>query len=283
MRKLASIQTVTALTPIEGADFIEIAHVLGWKLVVKKGEFQVGDKCVYFELDSYLPIDDKRYEFLRNSSYRNNPIMGEGLRVRTTTLRGQISQGLALPLTIFPELGDVEVGDDVTEALHIRKWDLPESASDLGTQKGDKPFGIHTTDETRVQSMDTLRREMLGKDIVIQGEFCGPTIQKGRIGLKSYEFFVFNIFDKEHKLLGLDKMLAICEELGLKHVPIEERGENFNYTLEELLEKAKGKYPLSGRDKEGIVVRLLEPAWSATLGWYLSFKVLNNDFLKKEK
>jgi len=64
--------------------------------------------------------------------------------------------------------------------------------------------------------------------------------------------------------------------LGVPIVPLEERGEQFDYSLETLLEKAKGKYP-SGLDKEGIVVRdSLAPK-------VVSFKVLNNDALLKEK
>jgi hypothetical protein len=76
-------------------------------------------------------------------------------------------------------------------------------------------------------------------------------------------------------------MLEICSQLGMDTVPIEERGDSFNYTLEELLEKAKGKYP-SGQNKEGIVIRLLDHEWSHELRKPLSFKVLNNDFLLKE-
>ena len=55
-RKLASVQIVSGLAPIPGADAILVANVLGWQCVVKKTEFQVGDKCVYFEIDSILPI-----------------------------------------------------------------------------------------------------------------------------------------------------------------------------------------------------------------------------------
>ena len=91
-RKLASIQKVLDLQPIEGADVIEVATINGWKLVVKKGEFEVGDLAVYFEIDSFLPIREE-FEFLRKSSYKK---MGdkEGFRLRTIKLRGQISQGL---------------------------------------------------------------------------------------------------------------------------------------------------------------------------------------------
>ena len=55
MRNLASIQKIGNLEPIPNADAIEKATVLGWELVVKKGEFRIGDLCVYCEIDSILP------------------------------------------------------------------------------------------------------------------------------------------------------------------------------------------------------------------------------------
>jgi hypothetical protein len=88
---------------------------------------------------------------------------------------------------------------------------------------------------------------------------------------------VFDVKDWDAgKYLSYDQTCEICTLLGVPVVPLEERGEHFSYSLETLLEKAKGKYP-SGLDKEGIVVRdVLTPK-------ALSFKVLNNDFLLKEK
>ena len=71
MRKLASIQRVWKIEPIEGADRIELAHVLGWQCVVNKGQFQPMDLAVYFEVDSFLPIQEE-YEFMRASSYKNS-------------------------------------------------------------------------------------------------------------------------------------------------------------------------------------------------------------------
>ncbi|WP_337564108.1 hypothetical protein [Megasphaera sp.] len=67
MRKLASIQKIISLTPIPNADRIELARVLGWKCVVKKGEFKVGDKCVYIEIDSIPPSDNPVFDFLKVS------------------------------------------------------------------------------------------------------------------------------------------------------------------------------------------------------------------------
>ena len=94
MRKLATIQKISEVKPIPGADFIELVVIKGWQCVAKKGEFKPEDSCVYFEVDSYLPIDE-RFEFLRKTSYRNNEFMGEGFRVKTVKFRGEISQGLA--------------------------------------------------------------------------------------------------------------------------------------------------------------------------------------------
>ena len=90
MRKLASIQKIIDLEPIEGADAIEKATVLGWQLVVKKGEYQVGDLMVYFEIDSLLP-ERPEFEFMK----------ARGMRVRTIRLRGQVSQGICFPLSIL--------------------------------------------------------------------------------------------------------------------------------------------------------------------------------------
>lgn len=114
MRKLASIQVIKDLKPIPYADRIETATVLGWQCVVKKGEFKVGDKCVYIEIDSLLPEDNPAFDFLKNSK-------GHIERIRTVKLRGQISQGLALPTNILGK--EYAVGEDVTDVLKIKKWE----------------------------------------------------------------------------------------------------------------------------------------------------------------
>ena len=109
MRKLASIQKIRDIQPIPKADRIELATVLGWKVVVKKGEFQIGDLCVYCEIDSVFPEMEK-YEFLRNDQFR----------IRTKKLRGQISQGICFPLNSLPN-GNYQEGSDVTELMNVKK------------------------------------------------------------------------------------------------------------------------------------------------------------------
>ena len=156
-RKLASVQYVHNITPIEGADRIECVHVLGWQCVANKGQFQVGDRCVYMEVDSFLPVCED-FEFLRNSSYKKNEILGEGFRLKTAKFKGQISQGLIQPLFILPE-GEYQIGYDVTELLGIRKWEVEERVTSSGTVIGDFPYYVPKTDELRVQSYPELINE----------------------------------------------------------------------------------------------------------------------------
>lgn len=160
IRKLASVQIINGITPIEGADMIECVHVLGWQCVANKGEFQVGDKCVYMEVDSFLPVCDE-FEFLRDTSFKQDEVLGAGFRLKTRKFRGQISQGLVQPLSILPE-GEYQVGDDVTEILGIRKWEVGETVLTNGTVLHRFPGDIPKTNELRVQSypelIDDLKR-----------------------------------------------------------------------------------------------------------------------------
>ena len=175
MRKLASIQRIWKIEPIEGADRIELAHVLGWQCVVNKGQFQPMDIGVYFEIDSFLPVRPE-FEFMRASSYKKTDIMGEGFRLRTMRFRGQISQGLLLPLKQFPEISDdVEVGKDVSELLNVRKWEIEERATTGGTVIGTLPYDIPHTDETRVQEEPALIQAFSGIEYYISTKMDGSS------------------------------------------------------------------------------------------------------------
>ena len=178
-RKLASIQKIISITPIDDADRIELAHVLGWQCVVNKGQFQPDDLAVYFEIDSFLPVRDE-FEFLRKSSYKKNDLLGEGFRLKTQAFRGQVSQGLLLPISDFPELYDAqmygcEVGADVTELLGVKKWEIEEFATTGGTVIGTLPYDIPHTDETRVQENPDLIQAFAGLDYYISTKMDGSS------------------------------------------------------------------------------------------------------------
>jgi RNA ligase (TIGR02306 family) len=151
-RKLASVQIVSEIRPIEGADAIEVARINNWDVVVKKGEFNAGDFCIYFEIDSFLPIKEE-FEFLRKSSYKK---MGaqEGFRLKTIRLRGQVSQGLLIPIHVKELFGDtVYEGMDVTELLGVVKYEPPIPAELAGKVRGNFPGFLRKTDEERVQNL----------------------------------------------------------------------------------------------------------------------------------
>ncbi len=138
--------------PIAGADNIEAVGVLGWECVAKKGEFREGDPCVYFEIDSLLP-EECRYEFLRKSSFK--PDLGK-FKLRTVRLRKQLSQGLALPVGLFPEATGLPVGSDLTALLGVEQYEPPIPTYIAGDTRTFR-WSIPKTDEIRVQQDDEHR------------------------------------------------------------------------------------------------------------------------------
>ena len=156
-RKLASVRKISDLSPIEGADKIELATIDGWKVVVAKDvNHKVGDLIVYCEVDSFLPIREE-FEFLRKSSYKKMADGNEGFRLKTIKLRGQISQGLIVPLDVLLTHGvssdDVFEGLDVTGTLGIIKYEPPVPAQLAGQVKGLFPSFLKKTDEERIHNL----------------------------------------------------------------------------------------------------------------------------------
>ena len=161
MRKMASIRSIDNIEPITDADSIEVATVGGWKVVVKKGEFKTNDLVVYLEIDSWVPTSLAPLLSKGKEPKVFNGVEGE--RLRTVKLRGQISQGLLLPIdctTISDTISDgegnvisVSEGDDVTEFLGIQKWERPLPTQLQGQAKGNFPSFIRKTDQERCQNL----------------------------------------------------------------------------------------------------------------------------------
>lgn len=218
-RKLAHIEIIEALSTIENADKIEVAHVLGWECVVKKGEFNIGDKIIYAEVDSVMP-EKPEYEFLRERKFR----------VRTIKLRGQVSQGLVLPL---PEMWKIfDIGTDVTNAIGITKYLSPSEQSELQQQedkikfeknklkkfmmryswfrrlflskkgKSGFPYWVSKTDEERIQNIPQVLEQFKDKEVYVtekidyqSGTWTGKMVPKfdgilSKLPFKKYKFVV---------------------------------------------------------------------------------------------
>ena len=198
-RKLARIAQVSSTKPIEGADRIECAVVEnGWEVVVKKGEFAAGDIAIYIEVDSWVPHTLVPFLTPKNHEPREyNGVKGE--RLRTVRLRGQISQGLLLPLNVPIDGGPfnggyglcvlgLERGDDVTEALGIQKYEPPIPAQLSGQVEGAFPSFIPKTDQERCQNLYTEiftdhYNEAYEVTTKLDGTSCTIYINDGKIGV----------------------------------------------------------------------------------------------------
>lgn len=350
-RKLSTIQKIISIEPIENADNIEKAKVMGWQCVVKKDEFKEGQLCIYCEIDSLFP-EKPEFEFLRNKKFR----------IKTMKLRGVISQGIIFPLDILSEhdrLVIVEqyhiygneniIGQDVTGKLGITKYEPPIPPQLIGQAKGNFPtYIVPKTDEIRLQSAIGILDEIVGKEvyitekedgtsfsayyedgeygfcsrnleqkneptnlsvyarisnqyflenklkeyyykngvhIAIQGEITGDGIAKNPLGLprNSLQLHIFNVYDIDNqRYYNIQDMITISNELNLPTIKIL-KIDTFTYTLEQLLELAKGKYHGTNNNIEGIVIRPTIECYSEILKGRLSFKVMNNDYLLKEE
>lgn len=215
-RKLASIQRIIEITPIEGRDRIVLATVKGWKVIVKKDEFKVGDLCVYVEIDSVLP-EKPEFEFMRSKNFR----------VKTMKMAGVYSQGIVFPLYILPNMIDDHTvsynqyheGDDVTAILGIKKYDEYAGEESVGVSKSKKKYNkfqllwyklfgfpqrkkggfttlVSKTDETRIQNIPEalLIKEPVIVTEKVDGMSCTVTIERTFFGTK------FNVYSRNLKV-----------------------------------------------------------------------------------
>jgi len=222
MRKLASIQVISELAPILGADMIERAQVLGWYLVVPKDHYQVGDRVVYCEVDSLLP-EQQEFEFLRKGYFRpafvgldGTVLQRAGYRIRTVRLRGQVSQGICFPLSILPSSLSLTVGQDVTEVLGIIKHDPPLPACLNGKAIGHVPHFIQKTDETRVQTLAHVVARYQGVSFrsteKVDGSSCTIFAYEGETGICG-RTLRFDPSDTSNTIVRLAREMALPDKL----------------------------------------------------------------------
>jgi RNA ligase (TIGR02306 family) len=243
-RKLVSPVVIDDIQPIEGADLIEVATVKGWKLVTKKGEFKIGDHAVYCEIDSFLPVKEE-FEFLRKSSFRR---MGEqeGFRLKTMRMRGQISQGLLLPVHIL-EGYTYQLGEDVSARLGIIKYEPPMPAALAGIAKGLFPSFMPKTDEERIQNLSADYGKFRQHNFYVTEKLDGSSVtyffNEGVFGVCSRNLWLeesdensfWKVAAKEsiaNKLAALGRNIAIQGELigeGVQGNPYGLRGQTVKF------------------------------------------------------
>lgn len=318
MRKLASVQVIRNLTPIENADRIELAHIEGFQCVVPKGH-HVGDKVIYIETDSICPKNET-FAFLKSKSH-----------IKLQKIRGVLSQGIALEYH-----GDAPVGTDMTKELGITKYEPPEQPMDT---VGAFPWYIPKTDEVRAQNIPDLlskykgvpcyatekldgssctiyrskghigvctrKREVdntslmfrtaekqglldfisnLDKDIAIQGEFVGPKQHGNHLHLSEHHIYAFSVYDiAKQGYFDQDTMDVFLGSHDIDTVPIVNE---FPLTddINTLVNMAIGNSTFGDFPREGIVIRPIEPieGLQGFPGNRFSFKVINPEYQMKK-
>jgi RNA ligase (TIGR02306 family) len=176
MKNLAKVEKINEIRPHPNADKLEIATVLGWQVVVKKGEFKKGDLCIYVVTDTVLP-ENPEFEFLRNKNFRIKPIR----------LRGQSSNGICFPLSIVQE--PLSESTDVTELLGVTHYEKPISSQLSGNAIGHIPSFLQVTDEDNLRTYPDALKEIIGESFYItrkdDGSSCTCYLQDDKFGVCS--------------------------------------------------------------------------------------------------
>lgn len=275
IRPMATVQKIKDIQPIPGADKIECLTVQGWKVVSRKGEYQIGDNCVYFEIDSIIPDNILKSYGLWDNDKNIGKLGGRsGNRLKTVKMRGQISQGLVLPLSVLPPTYCTEEGTDVTstlcvgkyitvdEADPVQEWEYkPRSKFDRFIQKWARKFGfisarvkyswpeaISKTDEIRIQSSPKILDELRGVKCYITTKMDGQS-------LTAYIKKVPKSFQKYRKFFGIEdsewKLFICSRNVNLPEPPVKNCKSLYwkNAYKQNLFEKLKlmnGRYAIQG-------------------------------------
>lgn len=260
MRKLATIRQIDNIEPIPDADSIAVATVGGWRVVIRKDEFKVGDLAVYNEIDSWIPHDLAPFLSKGQEPRVYNGVKGE--RLKSIRLRGQISQGLLLNLeSVIPTAsGFAQEGQDVTEILGIQKWEAPVPANLAGDVKGVFPSRIPKTDQERIQNLvaelEAWKQAGLAWEITEKLDGCSMTayLIAGEFGVCSRNYdlkpsdknSLWNAAVSQHLEAALRQLgdnVALQGELigeGIQGNPYKLRGQQFY--LYDVYDIAKGSY-----------------------------------------
>jgi RNA ligase (TIGR02306 family) len=263
IRKLATVKKITHLKPIKNADRIESAAVDGWDVVVKKGEFNVGDVIIYIEIDSWVPTEIA--PFLSNGHPPKEFKGIKGERLRTVKLRGKISQGLIIP----NNLKNKKINDDVSYDLGIIKWEATVPVNLRGLVKGVFPSFLTKTYQERVQNIEEeISRafdsgEMFEITEKIDGASMTAYNNNLEIGICSKNID-FKLSDSNNSFIKVGRQTDIlkCIEYLGRNIAIQgelfgegirknkERIQGNNFALFDIFDIDNGRYLLPGERQE---------------------------------
>ncbi len=258
MRKLATIRKISDIQPIPGADSIEVATVDGWKVVIRKGEFKVGDHAIYCEVDSLIPHHVAPF-------LSKDGIVRPFNRLRTVKLRGQISQGLLLHQNY--DMPHHTLGADVTEYYGILKYDSEGSMLSLGCVPAGKfPSFIPKTYQERCQNIVNKIQHDKGQQFEVTEKLDGTSMTiYARNGvfhvctrnLEAREATGSIHWEAAHRLGLKEKLLSIGDDIAIQGEVIGPKIQKNRYKLPktdfyvfDIFDISTGRYILPQKRRE---------------------------------
>lgn len=185
VRKLVRVEEVTKVEPAPNSDRLDLVHVGGWQIVGGRNEIKQGDKVVFAEIDSMLPIEHDGFNTLPDWAKNQSRVGEHGVKrylVRTAKIRGNLSQGIVFPVSLFPNLEGVAVGTDVTRKLGVTKFEPPASGPNMTTIGGFPENYAMKSDAERVQNLERILPELAKHKWAVTEKLDGTSITVLNIG-----------------------------------------------------------------------------------------------------
>ncbi|HEY9704990.1 MAG TPA: hypothetical protein V6C58_21305, partial [Allocoleopsis sp.] len=232
--KIATVETIRDIYPHTNADTLELAKVLNYQCVIKKGTYQIGEKVIFIQPDTVLPITDWAKIYTVINAKSDDP---KYRRVKAKRLRGEWSFGVVEKLVLLPDgiyPDNYEIGQDVSELLGIVKYE-PPTAKDLQAKRN-LPFNIPKTDEDRYQNLNL--REYYGKivdvTLKVDGQSASYYCKDGECGVlaRSLELkpeYSNNYTDHIQRYNIFEKLKQYCTKYNVNLVL---RGESYGLGIQ---------------------------------------------------
>lgn len=154
IRKIASIQKISMILKSISSNY-EQAQINGWNFFIKSNTFVIGQTVVYLEIDAFISNElfEKIKDYIPISTSLEQ--IENGFFINTIKFDSSVSQGLALPLTLFDGLDDLALGTDVSKQIGVVKYD-DETRGPINVSDAVFPIWIPKSDQMRIQNFVVL-------------------------------------------------------------------------------------------------------------------------------
>ena len=171
-RKLASVQKITSLSPLDQKNLFQKATILGWNVIVDANKYAVGEKVIYFEADALLPAKKK---WTKGFKPKN-------LRIKSTKQYKEVFHGAVMKLDTLNnvenfklKLEDLNEGFDLTEIMEITKYEEDPEQAKKDLEKKFPSDLIEKSDEIRLQSNPKYFEMFEGKEFYSSLKYDGSS------------------------------------------------------------------------------------------------------------